>query len=543
MSDRLVQLREWMLRPEDEHLEFKEAKARFDFELLVKYCCALANERGGHMVLGVTDKRPRKVVGSRAFSDLQRTKFGLVERLRLRVDAWEVEHLDGRVIVFEVPSRPLGVPLQYNGAYWMRGGESVVGMTLDQIRRIFEEATPDFTAEIVPGAGIGALDLRALKEFRLRLERKSKRADMATIPVAQLLVDTDLAKPDGGITYAALALLGSGASLTQWLPQAEIIFEYRTDEAAVQAQVRREFREGLLLVHDGIWQAIAANNTVHSVRDGLFRRDIPAFDEDAVREALLNAVCHRDYRLQGSSFIRQSPTRLQVESPGGFPHGVSAENILFSQEPRNRRLAEALARCGLVERSGQGADLMFRSSLRDGKPAPDFSASDAGRVQVVLSGVVQDEAFLRFLERVAAEKQRMLHVADLVVLDAVHRGAPIPVPLQERVSELLSIGVLERIDRKRVVLSRSLYVLRGRAGEYTRRRGLDRETRKELLVRHVSDAGAKGAPIAELLQVLPEASRGGIRVLLRELRSEGRIHVEGVRRAARWFVGPAGATT
>lgn len=117
MSSELVQLQRWMDAKEDEHLEFKEAKASFEFEKLVKYCCALANERGGKMILGVTDERPRKVVGTRAFDNLERTKAGLIERLRLRIDAQEIDHPDGRVIVFHVPERPIGMPIQYDAAY------------------------------------------------------------------------------------------------------------------------------------------------------------------------------------------------------------------------------------------------------------------------------------------------------------------------------------------------------------------------------------------------------------------------------------------
>lgn len=102
--------------------------------------------------------------------------------------------------------------------------------------------------------------------------------------------------------------------------------------------------------------------------------------------------------------------------------GVSAENVLFKQSPRNQRLAEALARCGLVERSGQGADRMFAAAIRGGKLPPDCSESDENQVGVVLHGTVQDEAFIAFLDRLAEEKQRAFRVRDLFVLDAVHRS-------------------------------------------------------------------------------------------------------------------------
>ena len=104
-------LQTWMNAREDEHLEFKEAKKNFHFETLVKYCVALANEGGGRMILGVTDKLPRKVVGTRVFPNLEKTKAGLIERLRLRMDVEEIQHPDGRVLVFQVPSRSIGMPI------------------------------------------------------------------------------------------------------------------------------------------------------------------------------------------------------------------------------------------------------------------------------------------------------------------------------------------------------------------------------------------------------------------------------------------------
>jgi hypothetical protein len=106
------QLQQWLNAKENEHLEFKEAKANFHFEKLVKYCAALANEGGGSIVLGVTDKPPRRVVGNAAFADLERTKAGLIDRLKIRIEAQEIAHPDGRVLVFTAPSRPIGIPLK-----------------------------------------------------------------------------------------------------------------------------------------------------------------------------------------------------------------------------------------------------------------------------------------------------------------------------------------------------------------------------------------------------------------------------------------------
>lgn len=129
---------------EDEHLEFKEAKQQFDVSKLLRYCVALANEGGGKLVLGVSDRTPRKIVGTQAFADLSTLKARIVEAIHIRVQVDELAHPDGRVLVLTIPSRPAGTALSYEGAYLMRAGENLLPMTEDMLRRIFDEGRPDF---------------------------------------------------------------------------------------------------------------------------------------------------------------------------------------------------------------------------------------------------------------------------------------------------------------------------------------------------------------------------------------------------------------
>lgn len=124
--------------------EFKEAKQRFSFEDLIKYCVALANEGGGKIILGVSDKRPRRVVGTRAFAEPGRTEGGLYDRLHHRIPIEEYLHEGKRVLIFHVPARPLGSAWSDKGVFWMRAGDSLVGMTDDQLRAIHAETGPDF---------------------------------------------------------------------------------------------------------------------------------------------------------------------------------------------------------------------------------------------------------------------------------------------------------------------------------------------------------------------------------------------------------------
>jgi ATP-dependent DNA helicase RecG len=535
----LDQLQTWLNAKEDEHLEFKEAKQNFHFETLVKYCVALANEGGGRIILGVTDKQPRKVVGSLAFPELERTKAGLIERLRLRVNVEEIQHPNGRVLVFQIPSRPIGMPIQYEGAYWMRGGEDLVPMTPDLLQRIFAETSPDFSAEICAAAQVDDLDPTAIDVLRRLWQRKSPDLNITTRSVTQLLADAELSI-DNRITYAALILLGKREALGKYLAQAEVIFEYRSNEVPGPAAERHEFRQGFLPVLDEIWRLVNLRNDLQHFQQRFFVWDIPTFNERVVREAVLNAVSHRDYRHGGSVFVRQYPRRIEIVSPGGFPPGITPENILREQNPRNRRVAEVLGKCGLIERAGQGFDLIFRECIRQSKPLPDFTHSHVHSVWLTLHGEIQDPEFLRFLEEIGQERMAMFSTDDFLVVDLVHREQPVPDPLRPRITHLLEQGIIERMGRGRgvrLLLSQRFYRHLGKAGVYTRKRGLDRETNKALLLRHIQDSRKEGSPLQDLRQVLPSLSRDQVQKLLQELKTEGHIHKAGGTKASRWFPG------
>jgi ATP-dependent DNA helicase RecG len=523
--------------PEGARVEFKEARNRYDFDELVKYCAALANEGGGKIVLGASDKRPRRIVGTNAFAEPGRTEAGVYEQLHHRVTIEEVRHDGHRLLIVHVPSRLPGTAWQYRGAYWMRSGDALVPMNDETLRQIHEESGPDFSAETCPEAKLSDLEPAAVALLRALWQRRSPRRDIATRSVEQLLADAELCV-GGLLTYAAVIMLGTYEALGRLLGQAEVVFEYRSGEAPGPASERREYRQGFLPILDPLWDAINLRNDLQHFQQGLFVWDVPTFHERAVREAVLNAVSHRDYRSTGSVFVRQYPRRIEIVSPGRLPPGIDQTNLLWEQNPRNRRIAEVLAKCGLVERAGQGIDLMYRECIRHSKPLPDFSRTGEHSVWVTLHGEIQDPEFLRFLEEIGRERAASFSTEDFLVIDLVHREEPVPAHLAPRVQKLLEEGIIERVGRgrgTRYLLSRRFYRFLGKGGVYTRRRGLDRGTNKALLLRHIEDSVPSGTRLKELQQVLPALSRHQVQTLLRELKRDGRIIVRGMTKAARWF--------
>jgi ATP-dependent DNA helicase RecG len=534
----LKALQRLLSEPEGERLEFKAARSSFQFDHLGKYSSALANEGGGKIVLGVTDLRPRDVVGTTAFPEPGKVVSSLMEKLHHRLRAHEVAHPSGRVLIFEVDPRYPAAPVAYEGIYYARAGESLTTLGPADLKRIFEEGGLDFSSELHPAVTLNDLDLSLIDKFREMWVRKTGNGQLAALTVDQLLRDAELMVEDR-ITSAALILLGRREAVSKYLPQAEVVFEYRSSEASLGFQQRKELRVGFLGALEELWETINLRNEVIEYREGLFVGQVRVFNDAVVREALLNAFTHRDYRLPGSIFVRQFPRKLEIISPGGFPAGITRENLLWRQLPRNRRIAESCTKCGLVERSGQGANRMFEESIKEAKPTPTFDGTDEYQVCLTLHGEVQNPDFLRFLQQVGVERLATFTTHDLLVLNALQRNETVPEDLKSRIPGLVEQGVIERIGRGkggRVILSRRFYAFLGKGGAYTRTRGLDHETNKALLVKHIQGNTEAGAAMKEFQQVLPACSRKQILRLLQELKSEGKAHSSGHTRASRWFI-------
>jgi len=521
--------------PENEQLEFKRAQNTYEFEELAKYACAISNCGGGKIVFGISNNRPRQVVGSSAFQQPERTCNGLIDKLGVHVGFQLYEQDEKRILVFEIARRPTGLPRQVDGVAWWRIGDSLIPMPPETQRAIFAEGGHDFSADICAGATMSDLDETAMENFRAKWMQKTGNTRLAQLSKEQLLRDCE-ALTDEGVTYAALVLFGKHASLGKFLAQSESVFEYRSSGVSGPAQHREEFRIGFFAYYDRIWDLVNLRNDKQHYQEGLFVFDVLTFNERVIREVLLNAICHRNYQFAGSVFVRQYPDRLVIDSPGGFPHDITLDNILDHQSPRNRRIAEILSRCGLVERAGQGMNLMFELSIKEAKALPDFEGTDANRVRVALNGLVLNNKMLVLLEKIGNERLNSFTTEDFMAVNALFHGLKMNKQIQNRLPRLADLGVVERVSRGKFVLARAFYQVVGKSGTHTRLRGLDKETNKELLMRHMGREKGKGAKLAEFQQVLPNHSRSQIQSLLRELRSEQKITMTGKKRFALWFI-------
>jgi ATP-dependent DNA helicase RecG len=526
-----------LTQPEGERLEFKEWKRKGDAEALGRYGSALANEGGGYLVLGVTDRRPRKIVGTSVFAALDAITERVRDQLGLAVEAAQLIAGSQRVVVFTVPARPRGVPVLFRGLGYQRQGDSLLPMSLDRLRRIGDEIGPDRSAEpcsssITPGA----LDPLAIAAFRRAWHATSADDSLLGSPPEQLLEEAGLVQ-GGRVTQAALWLLGTGRSVARETGSPALLVEHHpTDEGQDPGQ-RQEAHGGLFLHLESLWQTLRQPpqqtlwQSPRQPPQGLSPRDL-APEESSVREAICNAIAHRDYGLPGPIVVRRFPHRLEVTSPGGFLLGPGRSP--GQRAPRNPLVAGTLRRCGLVEGTGQGLDRLDEQALTLGQPRPDFAGTDDAQVRLTLGFSLLHPDFGRFCQRIVQESQLPLSLADRRALAAVDGQQGLSPELYLRLPRLIEAGWVVRQGHGQGAsfrLAGGPGAARALPPGHAR---LDRRAHKGLLLAHLTSQETTGAPFTTLRQVLPQLERSHVQGLLRELCREGKARTSGEARACRW---------
>lgn len=489
MKRTLAQLQ--VSRESEDNVEFKSAKGTtFHYDggkratpkerrhCVLGYVVALCNEGGGALVLGMSDDYPHRVVGTLFAKDrLKALEAQIYRDLGIRPDIYELYEDEttrtGRVVVIEVPAHPIGKVYKFEDVPLMRVGEELTPMSDSQYCHIIQAREPDFSGQICEGITIEDLDGDAIRVMAEKYATKHKNPRFLTLDNAQILSDLRLAE-NGRVTNAALILVGKASVLRQVLPQAAIMLEYRATEAQIRFDNRTVYQAPFFLMIDELWHDINLRNGTFPVREGPYLFDIPYFNEEVIREAINNAIAHRDYRSASETVIKLCPQTLTITNAGGFPFGVTLENLLkVPSTPRNRLLADVLAKTGIVERSGQGVDKIFFNTLSEGKAEPDYSRSDDFVVELTLSGVIKDQGFARFI---AAEQQMLaddqkLSAVEIQALAALREDKPSRTIDGEIIKRLLGRGLIDKVGRTKgthYILCKAYYECADRLSDYVR---------------------------------------------------------------------------
>jgi ATP-dependent DNA helicase RecG len=531
-----AELQALIAQGEGTRLDFKRGVPPVKDLALMVVC--LANAQGGKLLLGVSDDGRITGCASYNIPDLLSGVYRATDP-PITVDIEPVDTPSGTVLAVSVP-RTAFVHGTTGGVFQRRVGRECLPMSAaDVLAFQSERGGLDFSALPLPEVRFpDDVDPRALELLRAEIAIRSPAlapySDSDLLRNLRLLTDGD--KPDR-LTVAAGLLLAKPSVLRRALPQAEVAYvRFRSD---VDIALNERLCLPLPLLLQRLEELIQAANDAHTLLVGLQRIDVPAFPVPVYREAILNAISHRNYGLPGNVFVRHYPDRLEVMNPGGLPTGVTPHNILRQVVPRNPLIAEILQRAGYVERAGYGVDLMYRELLRLGKEPPMFAADELS-VRVMLRNGEPDEPFVTFVEQ-RRRAGTPLSIEEMLVLRHLKRNLEIDrdqaMALLEReesetlelLSELVRQRLLERVAIGRPVV----YQLTADTGEQLGVSPLGRlltpEQQKEQVLKYVCE---RGEITNSECQRLCGLNRDQARYLLQRLVKDGQLVSSG---RGRWM--------
>ncbi|MCF6781382.1 ATP-binding protein [Stutzerimonas stutzeri] len=506
-------------------VEFKSDRRKLPDADLIEALVCLANAEGGELWLGVEDDG----IPSGLHAD-HRLLEGLVGMVAARtspslnVQAEAVE-LDGVTVArIQVP-KAHGEVATTSGVYLRRRmkhdgtPECVAMLPHERSSRASSFGLLDVSAQPVAGATLADLD--PLERERLRQAVQQYGGDRVLLELDDEALDGALlltARQTDGTrvpTLTGLLLVGRETSLRQLVPTHEFAFQV----LAQQAVRFNEFRRfPLLKALDWLETNFRPYNPEEELQVGLFRVPVPKVDMGAFREAVANALVHRDYHGRGAVHVRLEDDALVVSNPGGLVDGVTLANLLVTEpRPRNPTLADAMKRIGVVERSGRGVDKIFRGMLKFGRPAPDYSYTTAQSVVLRLPTAEADLEFRRLVVEHERTTNAELPIDSLIALatlrelkrlsaDALAERIQRDVTSAKRTLEALTeAGMVEAHGATRgrsYTLSASLYQVVGNKAAYTRQAGFSPIQHEQMVLSYVQQHGQiKRAEVMDLCRL------------------------------------------
>ncbi|HEX5391673.1 MAG TPA: RNA-binding domain-containing protein [Rhodocyclaceae bacterium] len=483
-----------VLSAENEVVEFKEAKNGYDFAKLGKYFSALCNEanlkrqRSAWLVFGVSDRR--QVVGSNfrpVRKDLDSLKEEIANKTTNRitfVEIHEVQHAQGRVVLLEIPAAPKGLPVAFDGHYYGRDGEALSPLNLEEIERIrAQSVVEDWSAGIVPGAGLEDLDEEALRVARHNFKSKfaEKAAEVDGWDDATFLNKAKLTIK-GRMTRAALLLLGREEAEHFLLP-AEAKIRWLLKDHLGNDRDYALFGMPLLLAVDKVYAKIR-NLKYRYLREGtLFPEEIDQYEPYAIREALNNCIAHQDYTLAGRINVVERDESLTFTNLGSFVPG-DVRRVVMEDAPeehyRNRFLATAMFNLKMVDTAGGGIRKLFLFQRQRFFPMPDYDLSD-NRVKVTLTGKVLDMDYARLLAREGG-----LSLQEIMALDRVQKRQP----LDNDDEKLLKTKALIEGRRPNFFIAQPVAEQIGQKASYSKNRAFDKQYYLDFILKAIGEHGS-----------------------------------------------------
>ncbi len=520
---------------ENEVVEFKKAENSFDFNELGKYFSALSNEANlrdkgfAWLVFGVHDKT-REILGTtykNSMKSLQKLKYDLSQHTTDRNtfrDIHELEVEGKRVLMFQIPAAPRGIPMAWQGHFYARRGESLAALDMNKYEEIRRQmVNEDWSKQIADGATIADLDEKAIMKaregYKEHYPNQKKEVDSWS---DEVFLNKAKITIEGKITHAAILLLGKPESLHFINHIGEIVWRL-----AGKDNVGQVFTIPFLLTTTEVMHKIRNYPFKIFPKNSFLPGEGMKYDSEVILEALHNSIAHQNYLENQRIIVIERENELEFRNCGGFFDGTYEDYITGERIPRkyrNQFLAQAMANIKMIDTEGFGIHKMFVSQKERWLPMPDYDKSDNDNVVLTLPGNVIDENYsLMLLENTNID------LTTAVLLDKVQKGKPI----SENAVKMLRKGKLIEGRKPHLYVSKYIANATDKQVEYTLKKGFNDAECQEWILKALNDHKVLSRKqINELLwNKLPidfteDQKIGKIGNLLTKLRKKGIIYTD-----------------
>lgn len=478
------------LDSENEIVEFKEAKNNYDFTKLGKYFSALSNEANlcskpyGWLVFGIKDN-DHSIVGTQYRSerkDLDKLKGEIANKTTNRIsfiDIHEVNLPEGRVILFQIPSAPKGIPIAFDGHYYARDGEELVPLNIEKIERIRAQATKeDWSAAIVTAATLEDLDEDAIALARKNFKNKfPDKADEVDLWDNITFLNKAKVTSKGKITRTALILLGKDES-EHLLNPADVKIRWKLMDELNNDIDYEIFGIPLILSVEKVFAKIRNIKYRYMQEGTIFPTEVAKYEPFSIREAINNCIAHQDYTKNARINVIEMPDQLIFTNQGSFIPG-NVEKVVIEDSPeefyRNRFLATAMFNLKMVDTAGGGIKKIYNFQRARFFPLPDYDLAN-DKVKMVLSGKILDLEYARLLAQ-----NKDLTLEEIMMLDKVQKKLPLT-DFEEK--HLKSKKLIEG-RKPNFFISLKVAQKTGQKADYTKNKGFDKQYYLDLIIKAI----------------------------------------------------------
>lgn len=485
-------------------IEFKSDIKKYGDNDLFEDVVAFANTEGGDLYLGVEDDGTITGVHPEHANPVTLGAYianNTVPPISTRCE----------IVEEEKPVLRITVPKSYGGIAATRSGkilrrrmkidnkpENIPMYPPEIATRLSDLRLLDYSTMIVLEGSLADIDPLELERLRRIVLAYNGDKALLELDDGELLKALGFTREQNGIVYPTIAgilMVGKVSSIEKFVPTGISSFQVLE---GTSVRVNEDYTLPVLAAIEKIVAHTEVWNPEQELEMGLFRMPAPEFDKRALREAIVNAFCHRDYSIMGRVRVAITDEGLTIANPGGFIEGVTIQNLLTAEpHGRNQLLADALKRVGLAEKTGRGIDRIYEGSLIYGRRLPDYSNSTPKTVSLFIPRSKPDVQLARIISDEQNRLGRPLPINTLLVLNTlkeIPRSNAKQIAEAANLSEIIVKTVLDKAVENGLVepygagrgrnymLSHKLYQDKSKTIGYVRQKDIDEARYPEMIV-------------------------------------------------------------